>query len=72
MNKGSHKNWISQGLTADKAVVIADLRIKGKSYGPHALIISFRENGNLVKGITIGDMGKKTIGNDLDNAWVTY
>jgi acyl-CoA oxidase len=48
------------------------LKIKGKSFGPHALIISFRENGNLVKGITIGDMGKKTIGNDLDNAWIEF
>ena len=26
--------------------------------------------GQLVKGVTVGDMGDKTIGNDLDNAWI--
>ena len=70
-NEGAYKNWISQGLTADKAVVMADLRVAGKSYGPHAFLIDFRRDGKLVPGVTIGDMGVKTIGNDLDNAWVT-
>jgi len=69
-NEGAYKNWISQGLTADKCVVMADLRVGGKSYGPHAFLIDFRRNGKLVDGVTIGDMGVKTIGNDLDNAWV--
>ncbi len=30
-NKGSFKNWISQGLVADKCVVIADLRVQSKT-----------------------------------------
>jgi alkylation response protein AidB-like acyl-CoA dehydrogenase len=71
-DKGSEKNWISQGCTADVCVVIADLRIGGKSYGPHAFLMDFRQNGELVKGVTIGDMGVKTIGNDLDNAWIRF
>ena len=71
-NEGAYKNWISQGLTADKCVVMADLRVGGKSFGPHAFLIDFRRNGKLVDGVTIGDMGVKTIGNDLDNAWVAF
>lgn len=34
--------------------------------------MDFRQNGQLVKGVSIGDMGRKTIGNDLDNAWVRF
>merc|ERR1740130_583496 len=71
-NEGSFKNWISQGCTADKAVVMADLTVAGKSHGPHAFLMDFRQNGKLVKGVTIGDMGVKTIGNDLDNAWISF
>eukprot|EP00756_Hemistasia_phaeocysticola_P066374 Hpha_TRINITY_DN9187_c0_g1::TRINITY_DN9187_c0_g1_i1::g.94554::m.94554/K00232/E1.3.3.6, ACOX1, ACOX3; acyl-CoA oxidase len=69
---GSCKNWISQGLVADKAVVVADLRIDGKSKGPHAFVMDFRRGGELVDGVTLGDMGRKTIGNDLDNAWIRF
>lgn len=69
---GAHKNWISQGCTADKAVVIAALVIDGKSYGPHGFVMDLRKDGQLVDGVTIGDMGDKTIGNDLDNAWIEF
>ena len=32
-----------------------------------------RRNEKRVKrGIAFGDMGRKTIGNDLDNAWVKF
>jgi len=71
-NVGAHKNWISQGLVADKTVVVADLRIKEKSYGPHAFIINLRENGELVSGVSTQDMGPKTVGNDLDNASIAF
>ena len=27
---GAHKNWISQGLVGELAVVVADLRVNGK------------------------------------------
>merc|ERR1712151_550842 len=67
-NEGAEKNWISQGFTADKAVVVATLIIGGKNLGPHAFLMDFRdESGNLVKNITIKDMGRETVGNDLDN-----
>lgn len=66
---GSKKNWISQGFTADKTVVLADLRVGGESKGPHAFVMDFRappDNaageaiGQLVPGISCHDMGKKT------------
>eukprot|EP00941_MAST-03F_sp_MAST-3F-sp1_P002336 g2336.t1 len=74
-NEASQKNWISAGYTADHIVAVADLRDgSGKSYGPHAFLLRMREegNGDLLEGITIGDMGVKTIGNDLDNVWVNF
>ena len=71
-SEGARKNWISQGFTADKTVVLADLRVGGESKGPHAFVMDFRNNGDLVPGITTEDMGKKTTGNDLDNAWIHF
>lgn len=71
-NKGSFKNWISQGLVADVCVAVADLRVDGKSFGPHAFLMDLRRDGQLVEGVKVGDMGKKTIGNDLDNAWISF
>eukprot|EP00930_Biecheleria_cincta_P069070 TRINITY_DN56861_c0_g1_i1.p1 TRINITY_DN56861_c0_g1~~TRINITY_DN56861_c0_g1_i1.p1 ORF type:complete len:466 (+),score=89.15 TRINITY_DN56861_c0_g1_i1:43-1440(+) len=70
--EGSHKNWISAGLCADLALVVADLKVAGKSYGPHALLVEMRKDGKLVPGIELGDMGVKTVGNDLDNAWIAF
>lgn len=72
------KNWISQGYTAELGVVIADLRIKGQSYGPHPFFLQLREGGTgpnaskLEPGIRIDDMGYKTVANDLDNARVWF
>mmetsp|Transcript_69196 Transcript_69196/g.150573 ORF Transcript_69196/g.150573 Transcript_69196/m.150573 type:complete len:476 (+) Transcript_69196:102-1529(+) len=71
-SQGAHKNWISQGLTADMCVAVADLRVGGKSYGPHAFLMELRRDGKLVEGVEAGDMGEKTIGNDLDNAWLSF
>ena len=67
------KNWISQGYTAELGVVIADLRIGGKSHGPHAFMMQMRdEAGALLPGIRVEDMGTKTVANDLDNARVWF
>lgn len=71
-DEGAHKNWISQGLTADLAVVVATLFVKGKSHGPHAFVMELRQNGQLIPGVTAEDMGGKTIGNDLDNARIAF
>lgn len=68
------KNWISQGFVAELGVVIADLRVGGKSFGPHPFHLRLRDDvsGNLLPGIRIEDMGAKTIANDLDNARVWF
>ena len=72
--EGSEKNWISQGYVCDKAVVMADLNIDGESKGPHAFVMDFRdaETEKLAQGVKITDMGRKTIGNDLDNASISF
>jgi alkylation response protein AidB-like acyl-CoA dehydrogenase len=75
-NEGAYKNWISQGFCADKSVVMADLHLGGRSYGPHAFLFDFRVECNgkkeLVKGVRLADMGRKTVANDLDNAWIAF
>jgi len=71
-HEGARKNWISQGFVADKTVVLADLVVKGKSLGPHAFVMDFRQGGVLVPGVTVADMGEKTVGNDLDNAQISF
>ena len=50
-NDGAKKNWISQGL-ADKAVVIANLKVDGD-------VVDFRRDGKLVDNMAIDDMGLK-------------
>jgi len=69
---GAAKNWISQGFTADKAVVLADLSVGTERKGPHAFLMDLRRHGQLVEGVSVGDMGLKTTGNDLDNAWISF
>jgi len=71
-DKGAFKNWISQGLCADLCVAVADLKVGGKSLGPHAFLMDIRRDGQLVEGVEMGDMGVKSIGNDLDNAWISF
>lgn len=72
-SEGAKKNWISQGLTADFAVVVATLIVNGKSHGPHGFVMRLRgEDGKLVEGVSAEDMGDKTIGNDLDNARIGF
>ena len=72
-NEGAKKNWISQGFVADKGVVIANLKVNDTIVGPHAFVMDFRtDDGNLVDNVTMDDMGRKTVGNDLDNAWIHF
>jgi len=70
--QGAYKNWISQGFVADKAVVLADLTVGGERKGPHAFLMDMRKGGQLQLGVSTGDMGLKTVGNDLDNAWIAF
>ena len=46
--------------------------VQGKRYGPHAFFTDLRKDGKVVEGIGHGDMGPKTVGNDLDNAWISF
>ena len=56
-NDKAAKNWISQGYTAELGVVIADLRVDGRSHGPHAFFMRMRdEAGELLPGIRVEDM----------------
>jgi acyl-CoA oxidase len=72
-HEGAKKNWISQGLVATKAVVVADLVVNEKRKGPHAFLVTLRDSrGRQMKGVTLTDMGAKTTGNDLDNASVEF
>lgn len=66
------KNWISQGLVAEKAVIIANLYINNTNYGIQAFLVTLRENGKLCAGISMWNMGNKTVGNDLDNARIIF
>jgi acyl-CoA oxidase len=77
---GACKNWISQGLSADAAVVIAALHVDGKSMGPHAFYVRMRSasasvqigSRALAAGISVTDMGPKTTANELDNAMISF
>jgi len=70
---GARKNWISQGLAAEFAVVIATLYVAGENKGPHAFIMRMRDtDGNLVDGVEAEDMGRKTTANELDNARLRF
>jgi len=68
------KNWISQGFTAERGVVVANLCVAGRSYGPHPFYMELRdpESHALLPGVRIDDMGIKTVANDLDNARVWF
>jgi len=69
----SAKTWISQGLIADEALVLETMVVHGHSYGPQAFLIKLRDNdGTLLPGITLLDMGPKDAGGDLDNARITF
>jgi len=61
------KTWISQGLSAQYSVVIANLVINNTNKGPHAFLIQMD-----LEGIQIKDMGLKTDLNALDNAEIYF
>ena len=54
------------------SVVVAALSVNGEKKGPHAFLMDLRTNGSLAQGVSVGDMGTKTTGNDLDNAWIHF
>ena len=47
--------------------MLADLTVGSERVGPHAFLVDMAS-----PGISTGDMGIKTTGNDLDNAWIGF
>jgi acyl-CoA oxidase len=68
------KNWISQGMVADWVVVFANLCMAGKQHGPHPFLFKIRDSatGCVVDGVSVEDMGPKTVANDLDNSSISF
>lgn len=55
------KWWIGTlGRTANHALIMAQLIIKGKNYGPHTFVVRIRDdNHEPLPGIYVGDIGPK-------------
>ncbi|KAG9999533.1 acyl-CoA oxidase, partial [Aureobasidium melanogenum] len=71
----SSKWWIgSLGRTANHAVVMAQLYINNKSYGPHPFVVQIRDmkTHQPLKDIHIGDIGPKFGYNTMDNGFLLF
>ncbi|KAI0995154.1 Peroxisomal acyl-coenzyme A oxidase 1 [Podosphaera aphanis] len=71
----SSKWWIgSLGRTANHAVVMAQLIIGGKPYGPHPFFCQIRdlETHKPLEGIHVGDIGPKFGYNTMDNGFLLF
>ncbi|KAH8811894.1 acyl-CoA dehydrogenase/oxidase C-terminal [Xylogone sp. PMI_703] len=67
------KWWIgSLGRTANHAVVMAQLIIDGKSYGPHPFVCNIRDlkTHEPLEGVYVGDIGPKFGYNTMDNGFL--
>lgn len=66
------KWWIgSLGRTANYAVVMAQLMIDGKSYGPHPFVVHIRDlkTHEPLENVHVGDIGPKFGYNTMDNGF---
>jgi acyl-CoA oxidase len=69
------KWWIgSLGKTANHAVVLAQLVIKGKSYGPHPFVVQIRDLKTHLPlpNVHVGDIGPKFGYNTMDNGFLLF
>lgn len=69
------KWWIgSLGRTANHAVVMAQLFIDGKPYGPHPFVVQIRDlkTHKPLENIAIGDIGPKFGYNTMDNGYLLF
>lgn len=67
------KWWIgSLGRTANHAVVMAQLIINGKPYGPHPFVCQIRDlkTHEPLEGVYVGDIGPKFGYNTMDNGYL--
>ena len=60
------------GRTANHAVVMAQLLIDGKSYGPHPFVVQIRDmkTHEPLENIHVGDIGPKFGYNTMDNGFL--
>ncbi|KAK8212930.1 hypothetical protein M8818_003095 [Zalaria obscura] len=69
------KWWIgSLGRTANHAVVMAQLIINGKPYGPHPFVVQIRDmkTHKPLQNVHIGDIGPKFGYNTMDNGFLLF
>ncbi|KAK0924262.1 hypothetical protein LTR91_000794 [Friedmanniomyces endolithicus] len=69
------KWWIgSLGRTANYAVVMAQLIIGGKPYGPHPFVVHIRDHKTHepLENIYVGDIGPKFGYNTMDNGYLLF
>jgi acyl-CoA oxidase len=69
------KWWIgSLGKMANHAVVMAQLIIAGKSYGPHPFVVQIRDlkTHEPLENIHVGDIGPKFGYNTMDNGFLLF
>ncbi|KAJ2828761.1 hypothetical protein IWW50_001223 [Coemansia erecta] len=67
------KWWIgSLGVTATHAMVMAQLVVGGKNYGPNPVVVPIRslEDHRPLPGVTVGDLGPKFGFNAMDNGFL--
>jgi len=70
----AQKYWITNGAVhAKHVVVMAQLIVKGKNEGIHAILVRMRDNElKTIPGVTIEDMGYKMGLNGVDNAKLSF
>ncbi|EXJ71222.1 acyl-CoA oxidase [Cladophialophora psammophila CBS 110553] len=69
------KWWIgSLGRTANHAIVMAQLFINGKAYGPHPFVVQVRDmkTHEPLPGVHVGDIGPKFGYNTMDNGFLLF
>jgi acyl-CoA oxidase len=69
------KWWIgSLGRTANHAVVMAQLYIAGKNYGPHPFVVQIRDlsTHEPLENVYVGDIGPKFGYNSMDNGFLLF
>ncbi|KAJ2849758.1 hypothetical protein GGI22_005484, partial [Coemansia erecta] len=67
------KWWIgSLGITATHAMVMAQLIVNGKNWGPNPVVVPIRSTATHepLKGVTVGDLGPKFGFNTMDNGFL--
>lgn len=73
-NKNAQKEYIGNAAVhGQMATVFAKLIIDDHDYGVNAFVVPLRDpNGNVVKGVTIGDCGRKMGLNGVDNGTISF